>query len=208
MIDYAIKHPDKWGSALFEHVEILVITMVISIIVAVLLTIVILTSDWVSRIFIYVFSILYSIPSLALFTIMIPVTGLGTTTAIIVLILYNQYILLRHFIAGLNHVEQPIIEAATGLGMSRMQILIQIRVPLAIQTLFTGLRLASVSTIGMATIAAFINAGGLGTIFYDGLRTMNIDKILWGSILSAGLALATNTLFIQLEKRIYIGAGR
>jgi osmoprotectant transport system permease protein len=60
----------------------------------------------------------------------------------------------------------------------------------------------------MATIAAFINAGGLGTILYDGLRTMNIDKILWGSILSAGLALATNALFIQLEKRIYIGAGR
>ncbi|WKL05236.1 ABC transporter permease [Paenibacillus amylolyticus] len=135
-----------------------------------------------------------------MFTIMIPVTGLGTTTAIIVLILYNQYILLRHFIAGLNHVDEPIIEAATGLGMSRLQILIQIRAPLAIQTLFTGLRLASVSTIGMVTIAAFINAGGLGTILYDGLRTMNIDKILWGSILSAGLALKDKYIIHSVGK--------
>ncbi|MEK4432812.1 ABC transporter permease [Paenibacillus sp. FSL M7-0802] len=208
MIEYAIKHPDKLGIALLEHVEMLIVIMLISIVVTVLLTILALTSETISRLLIYIFSILYSIPSLALFAIMIPVTGLGKTTAITVLIAYNQYILLRQFIAGLNHVEQSIIEAATGLGMSRIQVLLHVRVPLAIKALFTGLRLASVSTIGMATIAAFINAGGLGSILNDGLRTMNIDKILWGSVLSACLAIGTNALFIQFEKRIYIRSGR
>lgn len=95
------------------------------------------------------------------------VTGLGKTTAITVLIAYNQYILLRQFIAALNHVEPSVIEAATGVGMSRFQILLQVQVPLAIKPLFTGLRLASVTTIGMATIAAFINAGGLSTYSYS-----------------------------------------
>ncbi|MEK4274559.1 ABC transporter permease [Paenibacillus sp. FSL R7-0026] len=94
-------------------------------------------------------------------------TGLGKTTAITVLIAYNQYILLRQFIAALNHVEPSVIEAATGVGMSRFQILLQVQVPLAIKPLFTGLRLASVTTIGMATIAAFINAGGLSTYSYS-----------------------------------------
>lgn len=189
MIDYAIKHPDKLVQALLEHVEILILTMLLSVIIAIVLTILALASDKVSRSLIYMFSILYSIPSLALFAIMIPVTGLGKTTAITVLIAYNQYILLRQFIAALNHVEPSVIEAATGVGMSRFQILLQVQVPLAIKPLFTGLRLASVTTIGMATIAAFINAGGLGTILNDGLRTMNIDKILWGAYCQQDLPL-------------------
>ncbi|WP_342500882.1 ABC transporter permease [Bacillus sp. FSL K6-4563] len=208
MIDYAIKHPDKLGNALLEHVEILILTMLLSVIIAIVLTILALASDKVSRSLIYMFSILYSIPSLALFAIMIPVTGLGKTTAIIVLIAYNQYILLRQFIAALNHVEPSIIEAATGVGMSRFQILLQVQVPLAIKPLFTGLRLASVTTISMATIAAFINAGGLGTILNDGLRTMNIDKILWGGLLSAGLAIVTNAIFMLFEKRIHLRSER
>ncbi|PRS33013.1 glycine/betaine ABC transporter permease [Bacillus pumilus] len=208
MIDYAIKHPDKLGNALLEHVEILILTMLLSVIIAIVLTILALASDKVSRSLIYMFSILYSIPSLALFAIMIPVTGLGKTTAITVLIAYNQYILLRQFIAALNHVEPSIIEAATGVGMSRFQILLQVQVPLAIKPLFTGLRLASVTTISMATIAAFINAGGLGTILNDGLRTMNIDKILWGGLLSAGLAIVTNAIFMLFEKRIHLRSER
>lgn len=208
MIDYAIKHPDKLVQALLEHVEILILTMLLSVLIAIVLTILALASDKVSRSLIYMFSILYSIPSLALFAIMIPVTGLGKTTAITVLIAYNQYILLRQFIAALNHVEPSVIEAATGVGMSRFQILLQVQVPLAIKPLFTGLRLASVTTIGMATIAAFINAGGLGTILNDGLRTMNIDKILWGGLLSAGLAIVTNAIFMLFEKQIHLRSGR
>ena len=148
------------------------------------------------------FSVIYSIPSLALFAMLIPVTGLGKVTAITVLVIYNQYLLLRNFIAGLNEVEPGIIEAATGMGMSNMQVLFKIRLPLSKKALFTGVRLAVVSTIGIATIAASINAGGLGSILFDGLRNMDVYKIVWGSILSAGLAISVNSILRKIEQII------
>ena len=154
------------------------------------------------EILIQIFCVLYSIPSLALFALLMPVTGLGLTTAVIVLTMYNQYLLLRNFIAGLYGVDPAVTEAAVGLGMSTMQVLVKIRIPLAKKALFTGIQLAVVSTIGIATIAAMINAGGLGTILFDGLRTLNVNKIIWGSILSAGLALGINGGFQALEKRL------
>jgi osmoprotectant transport system permease protein len=109
---------------------------------------------------------------------------------------------LNNFITGLNEVDQSIVDAATGMGMTEMQILFKIRLPLSIKALFSGIRLAVVSTIGIATIAASINAGGLGTILFDGLRTMNVNKILWGSILSAGLAIVVNALLGFSEQKL------
>ena len=94
------------------------------------------------------------------------------------------------------------IEAAEGMGMRRMQVLWKVRLPLSKKAFFTGIQLAVISTIGIATIAAMINAGGLGKILFDGLRTMNIYKIIAGSVLSAGLALIINGAFKALEKRI------
>lgn len=83
-----------------------------------------------------------------------------------------------------------------------MQILVKVRIPLSLRPLFTGIHLAVVSTIGIATIAATINAGGLGSILLDGLRTLNVNKILWGSILSAGLAIIVNAGLSRLEKHM------
>lgn len=202
MIEYAFKHPDKLGEALLEHIEMVTISLVISLIVAFILTILAMYSKTVSNMLVHIFSVIYTIPSLAVFAVMIPVTGLGTETAVIVLVLYNQYLLLRNFIAGLNHVDPSIIEAATGMGMRTIQVFYQVRLPLSKKAIFTGIRLAVVSTIGMATIAALINAGGLGDILLDGLRTLNVDKMVWGSVLSAGLAIGVNALFIQIEKRL------
>jgi osmoprotectant transport system permease protein len=202
LIEYAINHPDKLWTPLLEHLEMLVITLIFSIVLASVLTIAALSSKFISDSLIQLFSVIYAIPSLALFALLIPITGLGKVTAITVLIVYNQYLLLRQFIAGLNGVDPSIIEAAVGIGMTRMQVLFYVQLPLSIKALFTGIRLAAVSTIGMATIAAFINAGGLGTLLFDGLRTMNIDKILWGSLLSAGLAIIANGFLVQIEKRV------
>lgn len=202
MITYLVKYHDKLLNALVQHITIVLITLVLSVVLASVLTILAVYFQWLSRILIGFFSMIYSIPSLALFAILIPVTGLGRNTAIIVLVMYNQYLLLRNFIDGLNQVDGSVIEAATGMGMSRMQILIKVRIPLSLRPLFTGIHLAVVSTIGIATIAATINAGGLGSILLDGLRTLNVNKILWGSILSAGLAIAVNAGLSRLEKHM------
>jgi len=202
LIQYAIKYYDKLGNALAEHLQMVLITLVLSLILAAALTILAMISSKAGKALTQFFSAVYSVPSLAMFALMMPLTGLGKTTAIIVLVLYNQYLLLRNFITGLNEVDPAIIEASAGLGMTRSQVLFRVRLPLAKRALFVGIRLAVVSTIGIATIAASINAGGLGWILFDGMRTSNNVKIIWGCILSAGLALAANAALVFTEKRI------
>ena len=202
MIEYIRKHPEKVLGALTEHIELVLITLVISLAIACLLTLLAMRSERVSDALNNLFSVLYSVPSLALFALLIPMTGLGRTTAVIVLTLYNQYILLRSFTAGLRDVDPAVCEAAKGIGMTDMQILTKIRVPLARRAIFAGIRLAVVSTIGIGTIAASINAGGLGTLLFEGLRTINTPKILWGSVLSALLAVSINRLLKMVEERL------
>lgn len=202
MINYLMRYHDKLLKAFLEHIEIVLITLAISIILAALLTILAYYSKVVSKVLVNLFSMVYSIPSLALFAILVPMTGLGKVTAIIVLVLYNQYLLLRNSLDGLNNVEPSIVEAATGMGMSISQILFKVRLPLATKPILAGIHLAVVSTIGIATIAASINAGGIGSILLDGLRTLNTAKILWGTLLSAGFAIAVNGVLNAVEKKI------
>ena len=202
MIEYALKYPEKLYGALGQHLVLVGVTLVLSLVLAAVQTVCAMNYKTVSNALVHLFSVVYSIPSLAMFAMLIPVTGLGTKTALIVLTLYNQYLLLRNFTAGLNGVDSAIIEAAAGMGMTTMQILLKIRLPLAKRSIFTGIRLAIVSTTGIATIAATINAGGLGTILFDGLRTLNVVKILWGTVLSAGLAIALNAGLERIERRL------
>ncbi len=202
MLEYLSKHPEKIFRPLWQHIQLVLITLVISVLLATVLTILSIRFKKLGTVLLQIFSVVYSIPSLALFALLIPVTGLGRTTAIIVLVLYNQYLLLRNFLTGINEVDPSIVEAARGIGMTDMQLLWRVQVPLAKKALFAGIRLAVVSTIGIGTIAASINAGGLGTLLFDGLRTMNTVKILWGSLLSAGLAILINALLKIAENKI------
>ena len=200
MIAYLSKHPEKIINPFVSHIKLVLITLVISVILAVLLTIVAVLVRNVGNLFLQIFSVIYSIPSLALFAILIPVTGLGLKTAVIVLVLYNQYLLLRNFLVGINEVDPGILEAARGIGMKPLEILWIIQAPLAKKAIYAGIRLAVVSTIGIGTIASSINAGGLGDLLFDGLRTMNSVKILWGSLLSAFLAISINYVLKLFEE--------
>ena len=202
MFTYLMKHPDKIIGPLLAHIELVLITLVISVAVAGVLTIASMKKRAAGDFLMHLFSVVYSVPSLALFALLIPVTGLGKTSAVIVLVLYNQYLLLRNFLTGLREVDPAVIEAARGIGMSDMQVLWKIQIPLAKSALFAGIRLAVVSTIGIGTIASAINAGGLGDLLFTGLRTMNVVKILWGSILSAGLAVLMNSILKLAEMRM------
>lgn len=202
MIGYLINHSDKVLGALYDHIFIVLITLAISIVIAFVMTVFAMYSTTIYVILINFFNIIYSIPSLALFAMLIPLTGLGKTTAIIVLVTYNQYLLLKNFVEGLNLVDSAVVEAAQGLGLTKLQILFKVRIPLSKKAIFTGIHLAVVSTIGITTIAATINAGGLGTILFDGLRTINTDKIILGTLLSAGLAIISNTLLNKIEDKI------
>lgn len=199
MLTFLQKHPEKIYEPLLEHIQLVVITLLISVAIAALLTVLSMQYQKLGQVLMNLFSVVYSIPSLALFALLIPVTGLGRTTAVVVLTAYNQYLLLRNFITGLNEVDPAVREAAAGIGLNRMQMLLIVQVPLAKKAILAGIRLAVVSTIGIGTIAASINAGGLGTLLFDGLRTMNTVKILWGSMLSAAFAILLNALLKLAE---------
>lgn len=192
MIEYLKKHPEKIFVPFLEHVQIVLITLAFSIVIAAVLTLLALKYRRLQNVLGQFLAILYSIPSLAFFALLIPITGLGRTTAIIVLTVYNQYLLVRNFLTGLQEVDPAAVEAAKGIGMTWMQVVRIVQLPLAKPAIIAGIRLAVVSTVGIATIAASINAGGLGSLLFDGLRTMNIAKIMWGSLLSAGLAIVLN----------------
>ncbi len=201
VIQFLLRYPEKVFVPLLQHVELTGLTLLISIVIASALSLLLMRSRWLSQIVVGFFSAVYAIPSMALFALLIPFFGLGEKTAVIVLVIYNQFILIRNILNGFHSVDPSVIESAYGMGMSGLQIFFRIRLPLASPAILAGIKIASVSTIGIATIGATINSGGLGTLLFEGLQTMNMVKILWGTLLSSLLAVAANFLLAALEKK-------
>ena len=137
----------------------------------------------------YFFSLLYSVPSFAFFALLLPISGLGMRTAIIVLTIYCEYVLLRTFITGIQEIDPALIEVAKGMGMTRKQVFFKVQLPLATPAIFSGLQVALASTMGIATIAATINAGGLVQLLFEGLQSQQVVPILWGTLLTVVLTL-------------------
>ncbi|WCT59712.1 ABC transporter permease [Limosilactobacillus vaginalis] len=137
----------------------------------------------------YFFSLLYSVPSFAFFALLLPISGLGMRTAIIVLTIYCEYVLLRTFITGIQEIDPALIEVAKGMGMTRKQVFFKVQLPLATPAIFSGLQVTLASTMGIATIAATINAGGLGQLLFEGLQSQQVVPILWGTLLTVVLTL-------------------
>ena len=148
-----------------------------------------------------VLGVIYTIPSLSLLVLLIPLFGLGTLPAVIALVAYAQLVLVRNWLTGLTGIDPAIIEAAQGMGMNTWQRFYKVELPLALPLLLAGIRLASISIIGIGTIAAFINAGGLGELLFQGVTTSNYSKILVGSLLVSLLALIINLALRALERR-------
>lgn len=201
MIEYIVKYHDKMLVLLLEHISLVVVSVFIALLIAIPLSLLVLKSRILSLSMVSIFSVIYSIPSLAMFALLIPIIGIGKKTAIFVLVLYNQYILLRNIIAAFDSIDSGVIEAGSGMGLGYTQLFFKIKLPLAMPILLGGIRISIVTTIGIATIASVISAGGLGVILFDGLRTNNITKILWGTIMASLLAYMANQVISLLEKK-------
>jgi osmoprotectant transport system permease protein len=149
-----------------------------------------------------VFGAIYTIPSLALLALLVPVMGLGFWTAVVALAAYAQMILIRNVTAGFKGIDPAQIEAAAGLGMTRAQQLWRVELPLALPVIVGGVRIATVALIAIASVAAWINAGGLGVLFFDGIHRNDVQKIVAGSIASAALAVIADALLRSLERAV------
>src|ERR1700704_2454843 len=181
-------HADAILAALVQHIQLTVIAVVIGLLIAVPLGLV----AWRSRLFrgpiVSVTGILYTIPSLALFSFLLPFTGLTVRTAEIGLVSYTLLILVRNIVVGLNAVPDEVREAARGMGFRPFAELARVDIPLAIPAIIAGVRIATVTTIGLVTVTALIGEGGLGSLIYDGLLRDFRTPLVVGTVLSVALA--------------------
>ncbi len=197
---WIVGHRGEVGSRLLEHLELTVIAVVVGLVISFPLAV------WAHRYRIlyapitWVTGLLYTIPSLALFVILIPITGLTVLTAEIGLVSYTLLILIRNIVAGLSGVPDDVKEAARGMGHTNRQLLWRVELPLALPAIMAGIRIATVSTIGLVTVAAFIGKGGLGQFILEGLQIFFRAEILLGTVLSVLLALVADALLLEGER--------
>jgi osmoprotectant transport system permease protein len=194
-------------SATREHVLLVLISMAIAVAIGVPLGLVIVRHPRLRAVSLAAASVLQTIPSLALFGFLIPLPflgGIGAHTAIVALVLYALLPILRNTFVGLTSIDPAILEAAEGMGMTQQQILFRVRLPLASSFIMAGIRTATVITIGIATIAAAIGAGGLGTFIFRGVAMVSDAVILAGAIPAAILALFADFLLGLLERRLRV----
>jgi osmoprotectant transport system permease protein len=142
----------------------------------------------------------YTIPSLALFVLLIPITGLSVTTVEIGLVSYTLLILIRNVVAGLDEVPDDVKDSARGMGLTDRQILWRVEVPLALPVIIAGIRVATVSTIGLVTVGAFIGKGGLGQFILEGLQTFFNTEIILGAVLSVVLAFFAEAILLGFQR--------
>jgi len=146
--------------------------------------------------------LLYATPSLALFLLLIPLTGLNLALVEIALTAYTLRILIRKIVTGVDAVPAEVVDAATGMGLTRRQILWRVQVPLAMPAIMAGVRVATVSTIGLVTVGAVIGRGGLGQFITDGLQILFTTEILLGAVLSVLLAVLAEAGLLALQRFI------
>jgi osmoprotectant transport system permease protein len=195
-------HLDDVWQRLVEHVWLAVLAVAIGFAISFVLGIWSSRNGRVYAAVTAVAGIIYTIPSLALFAALIPFTGLSPLTAEIALVGYTLLILVRNIVAGLDGVPREIREAAEGMGFTAWQRLWRVELPLAIPVIVAGLRIATVSTIGLMTVAAIIGQGGLGVFILEGLNSFFPTKVYLGAVLSVALAIAADVAFLQLQRRL------
>lgn len=193
----------RWGEVLeatFVHIQLVFFSMIIATILAVILGIVVTRVPWLKTIVLGGTGVLQTVPSLALLGFMIPIFGIGIKTAIAALFLYSLLPIMRNTYTGIKDVDSATVEAAKGMGMTSMQILFRVELPLAVPVIMAGIRTAAVINVGNATLAAFIGAGGLGDFIFLGI-TRGIDGlILLGAIPATILAIILETFFSAVER--------
>ena len=194
-------HLDDMWTATTEHLTLTAIAVGIGFAVSMALALISLRWRAAYRPITWFAGILYTIPSLAMFTFFTPFFGLSTLTAEIALVSYTLLILTRNIVAGIDGVPDPVLESARGMGMGGRDLFLRVQVPLALPVIIAGVRIATVSTIGLVTVTSLIGQGGYGLFIRRGIQRQFFTEILVGTLLSVLLALAADLLLVAVERR-------
>jgi osmoprotectant transport system permease protein len=184
---------------MYQHLQVVFLSMLIAVIFAVPAGFFIYRFSWACGMVLGLFGFLYSIPSLAMFTFFLPFTGLGQKTAVVVIAIYAQFILLRSTVSGFRAVDPAIIEVGRGMGLGALNMFFNVELPLAAPIIVSGIRMGVIVSTSMATIAATVGAGGIGTLLFEGMRTIYTTKIIYGVIMLSSLCLIANYALSKAE---------
>ena len=204
---FLLEHREEIFGTTVEHLTLVLGAMLIAILIGVPLGLLIVHRPVLRGIALGVANILQTIPSLALFGFLIPIPfigGIGKRTAIVALVVYALLPILRNTYVGLTEIDPAVLESAQAMGMKQSQILFRVRLPLASAFILAGIRTATIITIGVATIAAAIGAGGLGTFIFRGVALVSNGLLLAGALPAALLALAADFLLGIVERRLRV----
>ena len=198
--DWIADHTDDIRHLTLEHLQLSLSAVALGLVLASALSFLAIRLPWTYGPITWATGILYTIPSLALFSFLLPYTGLGTKPALIGLVSYTLLILIRNIVTGIRAVPPAVREAADAMGYRPLRRLLVIEIPLALPAIVAGLRLASVTTIGLVTVTAVVGAGGYGTLILDGLNRFFPTPTLVGAVLSMAMAAVVDLVF-QLTGR-------
>jgi len=208
MFDYLIEHRDRVWELTVEHLQLTLLAVGFALPVAIVLALLIVRFKPLNLPVLGTLGVVYTIPSLAAFAFLIPVVGIGRQPALIVLASYAQLFLVRNIATGLRGVDPAVLEAARGMGMAPWQIALRVQFPLALPVIIAGIRIALVTTISLATIAAWINAGGLGELLFNGITRNNQSMIWAGTLAVTALALLADQVMRLLERMTAVSRAR
>ncbi len=189
-------------SIVLEHLYIVLTSVLLTIIIGLPLGILAYMKNSVRSVILWTADILQTIPALALLGILMVFLGAGKPTVIIGLILYSLLPVVRNTYLGLKNIDPAIKEVATGMGMSRWYRLIHVEMPIAFPVIFTGIRIATVTAVGVAVFGTFVGGGGLGSVIYQGIRIENMRMILFGTLSLMIMAVLFDSVMAAVEKRL------
>jgi osmoprotectant transport system permease protein len=192
-------HTDDVWAAFTEHLTLTAIAVAIGFGLAMVMALVSIRWRWSYGVLAGICGVVYAIPSLALFGLLVPALGLGLATAEIALVGYTLLILLRNIVAGLDGVSPAVREAADGMGYESWRRQARVDLPLAAPAILAGLRIATVTTVGLVTVTALVGEGGFGSLINDGLSRSFSTPIIVGTVLSVALAVALDLAFVVFE---------
>ena len=197
--NYDLADPVSIPNLLVQHLQIVSVSMLIALAIA-------LPLGWLvtryPRLYVPVVTaagLLYTIPGLALLALLVPLTGLNASTIIIPLVIYAQLVLIRNTAAAINGIDPILLEVGRAVGMTRWQLLRRVTAPLALPLIIAGVRVATVTTIGIASLAALVGAGGLGDLIFSSIQNANYDEVLGGGIVIAFVAVSFDFLLLGIQ---------
>lgn len=185
--------------ALGQHIVIAFTSISIAFVASLVIGVWAARHEPVFRSTIAVTGLLYTIPTLAFLALLIPIVGLGRANAIICMVAFSLMIMIRNVATGIREVPREVVDAARGMGMNTTEILVRVELPLALPVIVAGLRIATVTVISVAVVAAYVNAGGLGTLIFSGISNDHAPKIWTGALTACALSIAADLSLARLE---------